>query len=292
MRQTRWYYVLIFLLPSLIGFGLFNIIPIFSSLFLAFTEWNLLSPIKFIGIGNFIRMFTQDILFWPTLMRTLYYSVLAIPLSMTSSLVLALAMNRPLKGISIFRVTYFIPYVSSMVAIAMVWRWLYNDQFGLINTALVTLGLPAQSWLNDSNLVIPSLVVMDVWKGAGFGMLIYLAALQSIPDQLYEAASVDGANSFEKFFKITLPLLGPAHFYMLVTGVIGSFQVFDSVYLMTKGGPGFASRVYAFNLYQSAFRQFEMGYAAAMAWFLFFIIFAVTLLQFKRLGGKVQYDVI
>lgn len=292
MRRTPWYYVLIFLLPSLIGFTLFNIIPIFSSLFLAFTEWNLLSPIKFIALDNFVRMFTQDILFWPTLGRTFYYSALAIPLSISTSLLLALAMNRPLKGISVFRVIYFIPYVSSMVAVAMVWRWLYNDQFGLINTALVTLGLPAQSWLNDAKLVIPSLVLMDVWKGAGFGMLIYLAALQAIPEQLYEAASVDGANSWAKFIKITLPLLGPAHFYMLVTGVIGSFQVFDSVYLMTKGGPGFASRVYAFNLYQSAFRQFEMGYAAAMAWFLFFIIFAVTLLQFKRLGGKVQYDVI
>ena len=153
-------------------------------------------------------------------------------------------------------------------------------------------GLPAQNWLTDSKLVIPSLVLMDVWKNAGFGMLIYLAALQGIPEQLYEAATVDGANGFQSFFKITLPLLSPAHFYMLVTGLIGGFQVFDSVYLMTKGGPGFASRVYAYNLYQSAFREFNMGYASAMAWFLFFIIFAVTLLQFKQIGGKVQYDVI
>ncbi len=292
MRKTPLKYVLIFLLPSLLGFILFNIIPIISSLMLSFTEWNLLTPIRFVGVSNFVNMLTKDPLFWPSLGRTLLYASLSIPLGIVVSLFLALAMNRPLKGIALFRVIYFIPYVSSMIAVAMVWKWLYNDQFGLINIFLSTIGLPPQSWLGNANLVIPSLVLMDVWKGAGFGMLIYLAALQSIPEQLYEAATMDGANSFQSFFKITVPLLGPAHFYMLVTGLIGGFQVFDSVYLMTKGGPGFASRVYAFNLYQTAFRQFEMGYASAMAWFLFFIIFAVTLLQFRKLGGKIQYDVI
>lgn len=292
MRKTPLKYVLIFLVPSMLGFLLFNIVPIISSLLLSFTEWNLLTPIRFVGISNFVNMLTNDPLFWPSLGRTLFYASLSIPLGVVVSLLLALAMNRPLRGIAIFRVIYFIPYVSSMIAVAMVWRWLYNDQFGLINVFLSYIGLPPQSWLGSANLVIPSLVLMDVWKGAGFGMLIYLAALQGIPGQLYEAATMDGANSFQSFFKITLPLLGPAHFYMLVTGLIGGFQVFDSVYLMTKGGPGYASRVYAFSLYQSAFRQFEMGYASAMAWFLFFIIFAVTLLQFRNLGGKIQYDVI
>lgn len=292
MRKTPLKYVLIFLVPSLLGFTVFNIIPILSSFFLAFAEWNLLTPIRFVGVENFVNMFTKDPLFWPSLGRTLYYSSLSIPLGIVTSLILALAMNRPLKGIKIFRVIYFVPYVSSMVAVAMVWRWLYNEQFGLINTFLSFLGLPGQSWLNSAGLVIPSLVVMDVWKGAGFGMLIYLAALQGIPEQIYEAAKVDGANPVQSFFRITLPLLGPAHFYMLVTGLIGGFQVFDSIYLMTHGGPGFASRVYAYNLYQAAFRQFQMGYASSMAWFLFFIIFAVTLFQFKKLGGKVQYDVI
>ena len=292
MRKTPLKYVLIFLLPSLLGFTLFNVIPIISSLGLAFTEWDLMTPIRFVGLDNFISMFTDDPLFWPSLGRTLLYASMSIPLGIVTSLMLALAMNQPLKGIAIFRVIYFIPYVSSMIAVSMVWKWLYNDQFGLINTFLSLLGLQTHNWLNDASLVIPSLVLMDVWKGAGFGMLIYLAALQGIPEQLYEAATVDGANAFQRFFKITLPLLGPAHFYMLVTGLIGGFQVFDSVYLMTQGGPGFATRVYAYNLYQTAFRQFQMGYASAMAWFLFFIIFAVTLLQFKRLGGKVQYDVI
>ncbi|HAX96964.1 MAG TPA: sugar ABC transporter permease [Prolixibacteraceae bacterium] len=292
MRKTSLKYVLIFLVPSLIGFTVFNIVPILSSLVLAFTKWDLLTPLEFVGINNFIHMFTKDPIFWPSLGRTLLYSSMSIPLGIFTSLILALAMNRPLKGIAIFRVIYFVPYVSSMIAVSMVWKWLYNDQFGLINTFLSFLGLQPQSWLSNATLVIPSLVIMDVWKGAGFGMLIYLAALQGIPEQLYEAATVDGANAFQSFFKITLPLLGPAHFYMLVTGLINGFQVFDSVYLMTQGGPGFASRVFAYNLYQSAFRQFQMGYASSMAWFLFFIIFAVTLLQFKRLGGKVEYDVI
>lgn len=292
MRKTPLLYVFLFLIPSLLGFLLFNIVPILSSLGLAFSEWDLMTPIRFTGIQNFVKMFTNDPVFWPSLGRTILYGAMSIPLGIVTSLLLALAMNRPLKGIAIFRVIYFIPYVSSMIAVAMVWKWLYNDQFGLINTLLMYIGLPAQNWLTDSKLVIPSLVLMDVWKNAGFGMLIYLAALQGIPEQLYEAATVDGANSFQSFFKITLPLLSPAHFYMLVTGLIGGFQVFDSVYLMTRGGPGFASRVYAYNLYQSAFREFNMGYASAMAWFLFFIIFAVTLLQFKQIGGKVQYDVI
>jgi multiple sugar transport system permease protein len=292
MRKTPLLYVLLFLIPSLVGFLLFNIVPILSSLGLAFSDWDLMTPIRFAGIQNFVKMFTNDPVFWPSLGRTILYGAMSIPLGIITSLMLALAMNRPLKGIAIFRVIYFIPYVSSMIAVAMVWKWLYNDQFGLINTILMYVGLPAQNWLTDSKLVIPSLVLMDVWKNAGFGMLIYLAALQGIPEQLYEAATVDGANGFQSFFKITLPLLSPAHFYMLVTGLIGGFQVFDSVYLMTKGGPGFASRVYAYNLYQSAFREFNMGYASAMAWFLFFIIFAVTLLQFKQIGGKVQYDVI
>ncbi len=292
MRRTPIKYVLIFLVPSLIGFLLFNIIPILSSFGLAFSEWNLMTPIRFAGLNNFKVIFFQDPIFWPSLGRTLKYTSLSIPLGIVTSLVLALAMNRPLKGISIFRVIYFIPYVSSMIAVSMMWKWLYNDQFGLINTFLSYLGLPAQNWLTSARMVIPSLVLMDVWKNAGFGMLIYLTALQGIPEQLYEAAKVDGANSFDSFFKITLPLLGPAHFYMLVTGLIGAFQVFDSVYTMTRGGPGFASRVYAYNLYQAAFREFRMGYASAMAWFLFLIIFVVTLLQFKKLGGKVQYDVI
>ncbi len=292
MRKTPIKYVLIFLVPSLVGFAIFNLIPIVSSFALSFTKWDLLSPIKFVGLENFINIFTKDPIFWPSLGKTVLYAVLSIPLGIVTSLVLALAMNRPLKGIAIFRMIYFIPYVSSMIAVSMVWKWLYNDQFGLINAFLMFLGMEPQSWLTNVRLVIPSLVLMDVWKNAGFGMLIYLAALQGVPDQLYEAATVDGANSVQSFFKITLPLLGPAHFYMLVTGLIGGFQVFDSVYLMTRGGPGFASRVYAYNLYQTAFRQFQMGDASAMAWFLFFIIFAVTLIQFKKLGGKVQYDVI
>jgi len=292
VRKTPIKYVLIFLVPSLVGFAIFNLIPIVSSLALSFTNWDLLSPIKFVGFDNFINIFTKDPIFWPSLGKTVWYAALSIPLGIVTSLVLALAMNRPLKGIAIFRMIYFIPYVSSMIAVSMVWKWLYNDQFGLINAFLSFLGMEPQNWLTNAKLVIPSLVMMDVWKNAGFGMLIYLAALQGVPEQLYEAATVDGANSFQSFFKITLPLLGPAHFYMLVTGLIGGFQVFDSVYLMTRGGPGFASRVYAYNLYQTAFRQFQMGDASAMAWFLFFIIFAVTLLQFKKLGGKVQYDVI
>lgn len=287
---SNWLYVLFFLAPSLIGVVAFVMIPTVSSLAVSFTDWNIITAPFFVGIENYIELLSQDTIFWPSLGLTFYYAALSIPLSMVGALLLALAVNQRLRGIVAFRVVYFVPVVTSMVAWAMIWRWLYAKDYGLINLGLQAIGLPQIGWLSDRRWVIPALVVMSVWKGLGYGMVIYLAGLQAIPAHLYEAARIDGANRWQLFWRITMPLLSPTHFFMLVTAVIGSFQVFDSVYLMTRGGPGNASRVYNFYLFQQAFSYRHMGYASAMAWLLFIIIFAITTLQVRFLQRGVTYD--
>jgi multiple sugar transport system permease protein len=290
-RSTvNWLYVLLFLSPSLVGVLAFTLIPTLSSLGISFTEWSIIGNPVYVGLKNYIRLVSEDPVFGLSLKLTFYYAALSIPLSMGGALLLALAVNQRLRGMVVFRIIYFVPVVTSMVAWAMIWRWLYAMDYGLINTALQSLGLPQVGWLTDRNWVIPALVVMSVWKGLGYGMIIYLAGLQGIPYHLYEAAKIDGANSWQLFWRITMPLLSPTHFFMLVTSVIGSFQVFDSVYLMTRGGPGNASRVYNFYLFQQAFSYRHMGYASAMAWILFIIIFVITMIQVRFLQRGVTYD--
>ncbi|MEZ4727201.1 MAG: sugar ABC transporter permease [Caldilineaceae bacterium] len=286
--QRNLPYVAFFLAPGLLGLLVFTVIPVVASFGLAFTDWNLLSPPAWIGVDNFRAMLNDQVL-WIALRNTLTYAVMIIPTSTALALLLALALNREFTGIALFRLAFLIPGVTSLVAIAMVWRWLYNDQFGLINAGLRAIGLPAVGWLTTTTWVLPAIVLMNLWSGAGFDSIIYLAALRNIPRHLYEAAELDGANGWHRFWRITFPLLMPIHFYNLVIGVIGAFQVFDVVYIMTQGGPQFASRVYAYHLYLEAFRRFNMGYAAAMAWFLFLIILVITLIQWRVIGRHVEY---
>jgi multiple sugar transport system permease protein len=227
---------------------------------------------------------------WISLGNTLKYAAMIVPGSTALALALALFINREFPGIKIIRLFFMIPGVASLVAIAMVWRWLFNDQFGLFNTVLRTIGLSPVGWLTTEQWVLPAIVIMLLWSGMGFDAIIYLAALRNIPRHLYEAAELDGANSWQRFWKITFPLLTPVHFYNLIIGLIGSFQVFDVIYVMTEGGPGFSSRVFAYHLFLQAFRRFNMGYASAMAWFLFLIILVLTLIQWRVLGRRVEYD--
>jgi multiple sugar transport system permease protein len=282
-------YAILFLAPSLIGLTVFTLIPIIASLGLAFTDWNLLSPPEFVGLQNFRDIFADDVL-WISLGNTLKYAAMIVPGSTALALALALFINREFPGIKIIRLFFMIPGVASLVAIAMVWRWLFNDQFGLFNTVLRTIGLSPVGWLTTEQWVLPAIVIMLLWSGMGFDAIIYLAALRNIPRHLYEAAELDGANSWQRFWKITFPLLTPVHFYNLIIGLIGSFQVFDVIYVMTEGGPGFSSRVFAYHLFLQAFRRFNMGYASAMAWFLFLIILVLTLIQWRVLGRRVEYD--
>ena len=282
-------YAILFLAPGFLGLLGFTIIPVVASLGLAFTDWNLLSPPQFVGLQNFRDMMGDRVL-WISLKNSLIYASMLIPGSTALALGLALVLNRNFRGISLFRLCFMIPGVASLVAIAMIWRWLYNDQFGLINAALRLIGLQPVGWLTSTQWVLPAIVMMNLWSGMGFDAIIYLAALRNIPHHLYEAAELDGANQWQRFWKITFPLLTPIHFYNLVISVIGSFQVFDVIYVMTGGGPEFASRVYAYHLFLQAFRRFRMGYAAAMAWFLFLIIFVLTLIQWRVIGRHVEYE--
>lgn len=289
-RNDEAVHAYLFILPSLLGMAVFVVLPVIISAGLSFTSWNLLQPPQFVGLANFIRLFTDDPVFMIALKNTVYYSVLTIPGTILVSLILALLMNRMVIFPSLFRTLFFLPYVCTMVAVAMTWRWIYNVDFGLLNYLLETIGLEPQRWLQDPALVIPSLAIMSIWKTAGWGMVIYLAGLQGIPEHLYEAARLDGANFFQQTVYITVPLLAPTTFFLVIMSFIGSFQVFDQVYMMTSGGPGYASTVYNYYLYANAFRYFRMGYAAAMAWVLFFILFALSFVQFKFFGKSADYQ--
>jgi len=280
----------LFLLPGLIHFIVFVLFAVLASLGLSFTRWDLLSRPVFIGVQNFVDMVHDD-LFWNALRVTFLYVLLSLPAGVVLALGLALAMNQKLRGISFFRACYFIPVVSSMVAVAMVWRWIYQPDFGLLNYLFSLVGITGPDWLGDDRLTMPSLAVLSIWKGLGFNMVLFLAGLQGIPRSLYEAAAIDGAGRWAQFRHVTWPLLTPTTFFVVVLGIIGSFQAFDQVVLMTNGGPGDASRVYTFYLYTKAFRDHAMGYAAALAWVLFAIIAAVTYVQIRFLGHRVNYEV-
>lgn len=286
-RETLAGYL--FIAPGVIHSAIFIVFVLFVSLFLSLTRWDLLSPPEFIGIGNYVKLFTDD-LFFITLKNTVIFVVMFIPLTITLSLSLAMAANTQLKGLRFFRTAYFFPYVASMVAVAIVFRWLYNPDFGLINSFLGWFGVDPVNWLGNCSTALPAITLVSVWKGLGWNMTLFLAGLQGIPSHLYEAAALDGAGRWRQFRDITWPLLTPTTFFVLVTSVLGSFQVFDTAYLMTQGGPERCTTTYMYYVYTTGFRFFNMGYAAAMAWFLFAILVVVTIIQFKFLNKRVNYE--
>jgi len=279
----------LFVAPSLIHFLVFVAGCVVFSLVLSTMKWDLLTPPSFIGIRNYTELFHDKIL-WISLKNTLLYVLFTIPSGIALALALAIALNNKLRGVALFRTAYFIPVVSSMVAVSIVWRWIFNPDFGLLNWFLGLFGVPAVDWLGNKSTALLSVAIVSVWKGLGWNMILFLAGLQSIPTHLYEAAEIDGANGWHKFAKITWPLLSPTTFLVVVMAIIDSFQVFDSVYQMTKGGPELSTTVYNFYLYNNAFRYFNMGYASAMAWILFVIIAFLTWLQFRFLNKRVQYE--
>lgn len=236
--------------------------------------------IQFVGLDNFKRLFTRDKDFWRYFVNTLIF-MLEIPLGMAFAIILALALNQKLKGIAVFRTLYFLPYISNLVAVAMLWRWIYNDQ-GLLNEFLKTIGvINPPSWLGDGNWAKVAIIVMDVWKNVGYTMLVYLASLQQIPSFLYEAADIDGANEIQKFAYITWPMLAPTNFFIIIIGVINGFQAFGSQYVLTGGGPAGATKTIVYYIYNNAFQWFQMGYAAALSVFLFIIMMIFTIIQWK-----------
>ncbi|MCG8514744.1 MAG: sugar ABC transporter permease [Halanaerobiales bacterium] len=282
------FWALVFLLPNLLGFLLFILIPILASFGLSFTQWDLLGDISWVGLGNYTELLSDKIfiqVFW----NTLYYSVGTVPLGIAIALLLAIALNQKIRGVKFYRGAYFLPVVSSTVAVAVVWQWIYNPEFGLLNYVLSLLGIDGPSWLTSTVWAMPAIIITSIWKGLGYNMLLFLAGLQGIPKTYYEAAEIDGANWFNKFWKITLPLLSPTTFFVVIMSVISSFQVFDIIYVMTEGGPGRSTSVLVHYLYQNAFQYFRMGYASAIAYILFFLVFILTLIQLKRQKNWVIY---
>jgi len=274
-----------FLGPNIIGFCIFTFFPVIASFMLAFTEWDILTPIKFVGLNNFIRL-VQDRDFWYYLYNTLFF-MLAIPINMCVSLAMAMLLNQKLKGIVIFRTIYFMPVVSSMVAVALVWRWIYNSDFGLLNSFLHWIGIktPPQ-WLSSTIWSKPALMIVSIWQGTGYNMLLYLAALQGIPQELYEAASIDGASWWDSFKNVTWPMLSFVNFFIIITSIISGFQAFGVQYVMTEGGPAGSTTTIVYYIYNNAFQWFKMGYASSIAWVLFIMMFGVTLIQWKAMEKK------
>ncbi|MGQ9629538.1 MAG: carbohydrate ABC transporter permease [bacterium] len=280
----------VFLLPWIIGFVGFTAGPIIASATLSFYKYDVLSPPKFIGLKNYINMFTEEPLFWKSLRVTAKYVFLSVPLNLVGALLLAVLMNQGLRGITFFRALYFLPSILSGVAVAFVWSWVLQPQFGVINYFLdIFFHVQGPPWLGSEAWVIPAFVLMQLWALGG-GMVIFLAGLNSIPDQLYEAAKIDGAGVWQRFWRITIPLLTPTIFFNLVMGIINSWQVFTSVFVLTGGGPNYASWVYVLYIYNEGWVRLRMGYASALAWFLFVIVLVCTLLVFKSSPMWVYYE--
>lgn len=278
----------LFVLPLLVGLVGLTLWPVIRSLMISFCQYNIMNPAKFVGGRNYIELF-HDPLFWQSLKVTVIYSIVSVPLGLAAGLAVALLMNQKVRGISLFRTIYYLPAVVSGVAVSLLWVWIFNPDYGLANTALKSVGIAPQQWLSSPKTALGSLIFMSLW-GVGGGMVIYLAGLQSVPGQLYEASEIDGANSLQQFRHITLPMLTPVIFYNLVMGIIGSFQVFTQAFVMTGGGPVNSTLFYVLYLYKQAFNYFHMGYASAMAWILFAIILVLTLLVFKSSSMWVYYE--
>lgn len=284
--QARMAYL--FLLPAIVGLAVFVFIPFLAAFYFSFTAYNVLSSPRWIGLANYQRLL-ESAVFWTALRNTAVYTLGTIPPKVAIALVLALLLNRRLRGAAIFRTLFYLPVVTATVAVSVIWLWLFNPSAGLLNMALETVGLPPQRWLLDPQQALPSLMVVGTWKWVGYSMVIYLAGLQGIPETLYEAADLDGARGWSKFRYITLPLLKPATFFIVVTTAIGSFQVFEQIYVMTQGGPGTATTTVVYEIYEEAFQRFNMGYASAMAFVLFVIILALTAVNFRLGRGDVEY---
>jgi len=279
----------LFIAPALIGFLTFTVFPVIASLLIGFFNWNLITPPVWAGLSNYLAL-SQDQSFLISLKNTVLWVIYYVPASIVVSLALALALNVPLRGITVFRSLFYLPVISPLLAVALLFVWLYNPDFGLINFALSKLGIQPIGWLIDERLALPSIAIMAIWKSSGYNMLIFLAALQGVPRYLYEAATMDGANAPRCFWYITLPLLMPATFFIIVISLIGAFQVFGEVYIMTSGGPGYATYTLAYYLWQSAFRWGKMGYASAISMIMFLLILSLTLIQFRFVGRRIQYD--
>jgi ABC-type sugar transport system permease subunit len=279
-----------FVLPSLVGVVAFLLIPVAIVLVLSFFQWNFLTPPRWVGFANYVAMSRYYHVFH-TLAVTAYYVLWNIPIQTVVALGLAILLNRTRPAMGFFRALYVLPYMSTPVAMAVVWSWMFNGHSGLINHLLALVGVHGPDWLGSTSTALPVVAMVSNWQYAGYNMLFFLAGMQTIPPSLYEAASIDGAGSVRRFFRITLPLLNPTLLFVLVTDIIGSFQIFDAVYVMTQGGPGSATDVINYQIYSTGFRNFDVGSASAMSLVLFGVILLVTVIQFRFFRNRTTYEV-
>lgn len=279
--------------PWIVGFFLWTLGPMVYSLYLAFTRYSIARPPEWIGLENFVRALSgQDSLFWPSLLRTFSWALIMVPLSLAGSLLAALLLNQRLKGTALFRTLFFLPSLTPAVAAAILWRWLYQPDFGPINYVLRSFGVESPPlWFSDARLAMPSLMVMTLWGAVGGStMIIFLAGLQGVPQELHEAASMDGAGKLSRFRNVTLPMITPTLFFNLLIGIIAALRTFTTAFVATNGGPNYATWFYILHLYQSAFQNFDFGYASAMAWIFMVVVVALTLLNTRLSKRWVYYE--
>lgn len=281
IRQRDGFWAFLFICPNLACFLAFTIIPVVVALVMSFTEWKIIGAPRFIGFQNYVEIFTKDEVFWQVFRNTLTFMLISVPVGVFLALMVALLLNNDIAMKRVYRGCFFMPVISSTVLVSVVWKWLLNADFGLINYILSWFGIRGPSWLTNTATALPSVIMVSVWKSLGFNMLLFLAGLQAIPDSYYEAFEMDSTNRFQRTIHITIPLLAPTTFFVLTMSIINSFQVFDTVKMMTDGGPGRATSVLVHYLYQNAFEFFRMGYASAIAYILFFIVLIFTILQFR-----------
>jgi len=280
----------LYISPWLAGYLIFTAGPILFSFYLSLTRYDVLSPPKFVGFTHYVTAFTRDELFWKSLSNTFYYVAVSLSLGMIGSLLCALLLNQKIKGRAIARALFFLPAVIPIVASVLIWIWIFDPQCGLFNFGLSHLGIEGPPWLYSTEWAMPALIILGLWAVVGGPpMIIFLAALQNISAELYEAAEIDGAGTYYKFAHITLPLLTPTIFFNLILGVIGGFRVFAVAYIATQGGPAYSTLFYVLYLFFTAFEWFRMGYGSALAWILFVILLVFTYLQFRFSKKWVYY---
>lgn len=287
-REAIWGYVL--LLPWLLGLIIFFLGPIIASAYLSFTDYDVMSPPKYVGLANYAKAFLDDKQFWPSLGRTFYYAIVVVPVGLLGSLTLAILLNQGVKGTNLFRTFFFLPSLTPAVALALLWTWLLHPQIGPINVALGAIGIEGPGWLSSKEWALPALMIISLWAALGGNtMLIFLAGLQGVPQELYEAAELDGAGRWARFRNVTLPMISPTLLFNLILGVIGAFKVFTLAFVATQGGPSYATWFYALHIYRQAFEYFRMGYGSALAWIFVVVLLIFTYLQMNWSRRWVYY---
>ncbi|MFD0713762.1 carbohydrate ABC transporter permease [Paenibacillus sp. GCM10027626] len=288
MKRKEYLWAYLFIAAPILGFMLFAFIPLSYSVYVSFTEYSGYKAPVFSGGDNYVKL-VKDELFWKTLFNT-FYSALSIPIGVVVALGIATALNQKIRGIGFFRTLFFLPAISSVIALTLLWKWIFNDTYGLLNNLLEQVGIIGPAWLSSEQWAMPAMIIQGVWVGLGINIVLYLAALQGVPKSFYEASEIDGANRWQQFRHITVPCISPTTLYILITATIAALQDYPRFQIMTEGGPNYSTTTIVYYLFQNAFRYMNMSYASAMAWILGMIILIITLLNFYLSRRWVHYE--